>query len=94
MRKFLIGLITIFTSLIGILGFNNSALANPVAKQELKPVTLDTVQPVQLNVTASLWQLGDRTPHDIFAHLGCSCAACSQSTKTTTDATIAPDDTF
>ena len=94
MRKFLIGLFTIFTSLMGMLSFNNSALANPVAERALKPVTPDMVKPVQLNVTASLWQLGDRNPHNIFAHLGCSCGACSQSAKTNTDATIALDDTF
>ncbi len=36
----------------------------------------------------------DRTLYNIFAHIGCSCAAYSQSAKTSTDATIALDDTF
>ena len=106
MRKFLISLITIFTSLISMLGISNSALANPVVKQELKPIASDiATQPVQLNVTASLWQLGDstldssfksgnspnalsRNPHKIFAHLGCSCADCSQTIEKNTELTI------
>ena len=74
MIKFLIGLITAVTSFIGLIGNTNSALANPT----IEPIVRDSLeQPVNLNISSSLWQL-NHDSKDIFDHLGCSCAACSQ----------------
>ena len=83
MIKFLMALITAFTSFIGLLGINNSALATPVPTQEIQPVVFDSVgQTVNLNLTASLWQLDSQNTKNIFDHLGCACAACSQPVET------------
>ena len=74
MIKFLLSLITAVTSFIGLLGNTNSALANPT----IEPIVRESLeQPVNLNISGSLWQLS-RDSKDIFDHLGCSCAACSQ----------------
>ena len=83
MIKFVIGLITAFTSFIGLLGITNSALATPIANQQLDTVVSPSVeQSVSLNVSSSLWQLSDGNAKDIFDHLSCSCAACSQKLET------------
>ena len=76
MIKFLIGLITAVTSFIGLIGNTNSALANPIVEPIESIVSNSLEQPVNLNVSASLWQL-NQDSKDIFAHLGCSCAVCS-----------------
>lgn len=79
MIKFLLGLITAVSSFVGLLGNANSALATPVVVRELEPVVNTCLeQPVNLNVSNSLWHLSDRDSKNIFTHLGCSCAACSQ----------------
>ena len=77
MIKFLISLITAVTSFIGLLGNTNSALATPIVEPIESLVSNSLEQPVNLNVSSSLWQL-NQDSKDIFAHLGCSCAACSQ----------------
>ena len=83
MIKFLVGLITTFAGFIGLLGTTNSALATPVVKPETKPLVSNSLkQPVSLDVSNSLWQLTDRDAKDIFDHLGCCCAACSQTLDT------------
>lgn len=77
MIKFLLSLITAVTSFIGLIGNTNSALATPIVKP-IEPIVSNSLeQPVNLNVSSSLWQL-NQDSKDIFAHLGCSCAACSQ----------------
>lgn len=82
MIKFLMGVIAAFSSFIGLLGTANSALATPIINQKLAPTTYSSVeQPVNLNVSSSLWQLTNQDAQDIFAHLGCSCAACSQTVE-------------
>lgn len=79
MMKFLLGLITALTSLCSLFGFNNSALANPVVSPSLKPVFSSVLdKPVNLNVSASLWQLKQQDSKDIFEHLACTCALCVQ----------------
>jgi hypothetical protein len=78
MIKFLIGLITAITSFIGLIGNTNSALATPIVEPIESLVSNSLEQPVNLNLSSSLWQLGDRDSKDIYPHLGCSCAACSQ----------------
>ena len=83
MIKFLMGLITAFASFIGLLGTTNSALATPVVNQEITPLVSNSVeQSINLNVSGSLWQLTNRDTKDIFDHLACSCAACSQTLET------------
>lgn len=77
MIKFLMSLIAVVTSFIGLLG-NTNSVATPVV-ENLKPIVRNSLeQPVNLNVSSSLWQLSDLDSKDIFPHLGCSCAACSQ----------------
>lgn len=77
MIKFLIGLITAVASFIGLIGNTNSVLATPIVEPIDSLVSNSLEQPVNLNVSSSLWQL-NQDSKDIFAHLGCSCAACSQ----------------
>lgn len=77
MIKFLIGLITVVTSFIGLIGNTNSVLANPIVEPIESLVSNSLEQPVNLNVSGSLWQL-NQDSKDIYPHLGCSCAACSQ----------------
>ena len=78
MRKFLMSLIAVVTSFIGLLGNTDSVLATPIVEPIESIVSNSLEQPVNLNLSSSLWQLSDRDNQDIFAHLGCSCAACSQ----------------
>lgn len=77
MIKFLLSLITAVVSFIGLLGNTDSALANPTTEPIDSLVSNSLEQPANLNISGSLWQL-NQDSKDIFAHLGCSCAACSQ----------------
>ena len=83
MIKFLLGLITAVTSFVGLLGIGNAALATSIVNQEIEPLSFDALeQPVSLNVCDSLWQLNNQEAKNIFDHLGCSCADCSQVVET------------
>jgi hypothetical protein len=79
MIKILMSLITVFTSFFGVLGLNNSALANPMVNQNFKSLVPNYLEkPVSLNFSGSLWQINNQDTKKIFDHLGCSCTTCSQ----------------
>ena len=79
MIKYLISLMTTVASFVALLLFGNTAVANPVANSTVTQAPSDTVmEVVNLNVNSPFLQLNNPTADSIFAHLGCSCAVCTQ----------------
>ena len=83
MIKFLMSVVTAITSFVGLLGISNAAVANPVVVSQAAPVAADVLEkPVSLNTASSLLQLTNQDAQEFFAHLGCSCATCTQTVTT------------
>lgn len=80
MIKFIASLLTTVASFLGIFGISD-AVAAPVVVE----TPVNTIQPVSLNETGSLWQLDNKDAQDFFAHLGCSCAVCAGVVDTATE---------
>ncbi len=81
MIKYLISLMTVLASFVGLLLGASPANANPVEVSiSAKVPTNSITKTVNLNLSSPFLQLNNKTATSIFEHLGCSCTMCAQGT--------------